>query len=488
MMKHLSKIIAFVLLYVCMCSAATAGTLSRTVVFARFLDDPEFDTPRSDYEQMFNGAEGSLKSYFNTISCGNLEVESYLFPANTGTNTSIELDYCYYCYDSSWRGTYPNCKSSTITGKNDINIAFIIKELAGKIEHSGALPSDDDLDSDGDGFVDNFVVVLRGAGRGTGKGIYTPHVGTVSSTYTNAHGDIRLGGRAIRNYTITYERNSLDTHARFQLNSLGFPNLYPAMGTSPRFTGMWDPMDGPWLSMPLTYIRMKYSGGEWIKDIPVVSEPGEYTLDASVTGNAFRMPSADPSQFWIVEYRDKLNEWESNIPESGLLIYRVNTALSGVSGKNSEIYVCRKDGTLTEHGNVSEAAFSDANGRVSFGPSCNPCPFLADGSKSDTPDISDIIIAGGKAKFRVNSVAAGIDAAVAGDVWRVCVNPSAPDVLQVCGNNIESVAVYDMAGACAISRAAADCSAIDISSLARGVYLVRLSGNGNTLVRKIVVR
>ncbi|WP_455584055.1 T9SS type A sorting domain-containing protein [Bacteroides sp.] len=465
------------------------GTQNRMVVFARFNDDPEMDTPRTTFESMFNGEDHSLKSYFKAISNGQLTVNSYLYPLNQGEgNTSFELKYCYYCYDSSWKGSYPNCKGEDITTSADINIGFIIKELAEKLESSEQLPEANELDSDNDGYVDNFVIVLRGAGRGPGKGIYTPQVGTVSEVFTKAHGPILLKGKTVRNYTITFERNSLETHCRFLLSYMGFPALYRAQGSYPRCVGVWDPMDGPHLSYPLVYNRMKYTNNKWISDIPQITEAGEYTLSSadSPGNNAYKIGSPDEHQYWVLEYRDNTVAWENTLPEKGLLIYRVDTRYSGAITKNTEIYISHKDGTPTVSGDVAEAAFSDANGRTAFNVSTNPYPFFTDGSTFDDLDISDIAITGDKITFRINKLPTGIQNTDT-EGWNIYVAPGSRTLL-LKGEGIEEAGLFDLSGRQLNIFSTVGQDAIDLSGFSAGIYIVRLKDAVKEQVYKLVLK
>ncbi|MFR8836018.1 T9SS type A sorting domain-containing protein [Bacteroides nordii] len=464
------------------------GTQNRVVVFARFKDDPEIDTPRSYFDRIFNGENNSLKSYFKVISNGQLTINSYLYPANTGENTSFELKYCYYCYDNDWKGNYPNCKGKDITSASDINIGFIIKELAGKLEESENILEASMLDNDNDGYVDNFVIVLRGAGRGPGKGIYTPHVGTISEVFTKAQGPILLKGKTIRNYTVTFERNSLDTHCRFLLNYMGFPNAYPTQGSSPRFVGPWDPTDGPQLSYPLIYNRMKYSNNNWINSIPEIIQPGEYTLSPAheATNNAYKISSSDPQQYWIVEYRDNGAAYENNLPEAGLLIYRVDTRYSGVAGKNTEIYLFRKDGTPNCPGEVTEAAFSDINGRTAFSSETNPYPFFTDGSTFNDLAIYDITLKNGLISFRINKVYTDIQESYMSG-WNIHVASDSPRTLLLQGEGIEEVSIFDLSGRSLHSFNINNKKSIKLSDLASGVYIARLRNDVKEQMYKFIL-
>lgn len=461
------------------------GNQNRIVVFARFNGDPEIDTPRNHFEAMFNGNDHSLISYFKAISNDKLTVNSLLYPVNS---SSFELKYCYYCYDTSWKGSYPNCKGNDITSLYDINIGFIIRELATKLESSGNLPDAADMDIDNDGYVDNFVIVFRGAGRGPGKGVHTPQIGTVSTTFTNANGDILLNGKIIRNYTITYERNSLETHCRFLLSYMGFPNQYRNLKTLPRATGQWDPMDGPLLSYPLVYNRVKYTNGNWIDNIPQITETGIYSLNSAnnPTNNAYKLLSSTGNEFWVLEYRDKNVSWDSPIPESGLIIYRVNPVYNGSIGANAEIYLYRKDGSPAVSGDIADAPFSNLNSRMVFNSGSNPFAFMSDGSTSYDINISDIAFDGNKISFSVNKVYVGTNNLLT-EAWKVYPSVSSATVLNVEGDGVEKLSIYNTSGQLLAVYDVRTEKTIQLSQSLNGIIIAKLSGMKNEKVFKIVL-
>ena len=492
MIKYLvnKKWIGFVLWVATLVAASAqtniySGSPNRIVVFARFNGDAEMDTPRSYFEDMFNGETNSLRAYFKSVSNNKLIINSLMFPVDQG---SYEMKYPYFCYDSSWKGSYPVCKGNDITSLYDINIGFILKELSAKITNSGNVPDASALDVNNDGYVDNFVIVFRGAGRGPGKGIYTPQTGTVSTTFTTTNGEITLNGKIIKNYTITYERNSLDTHCRFLLSSLGFPAQYRNLKSLPRSTGQWDPMDGPLLSLPLVYNRMKYSQSTWIENIPQITEPGVYTLSEAghADNNAYKILSSNANEFWVLEYRDKTNTWDKAIPESGLIIYRVNSTFSGSVGANAEIYLYRKNGTPTVSGDIADAPFSDNNGRTTFNNLSNPYSFLTDGTISDDVDISDIRFQGDKMTFKVNKVIAGVENLVS-DSWKVFANHPAKTI-SVTGEGASALTLSDMQGRLIGSYNLSKGKDIDTSSFVPGIYIARLSGISEYKVFKVIIK
>ena len=463
------------------------GSQNRIVVFARFNGDPDIDTPRTNYESMFNGETNSLKSYFKAISNDKLTINSLLYPQNTATGNSYELKFCYFCYDTSWKGSYPNCKGSEITSLYDINIGFIIKDLAAKLNASGELPDASVLDSDNDGIIDNFVIVFRGAARGIGKGIYTPQIGEVSSVFTNTNGIIQVAGKTIKKYTITYERNSLETHCRFLLSSLGFPVQYRNTNTQPRSVGAWDPMDGPQLSYPLVYNRMKYTKSNWISAIPQISAPGTYSLSSANNGtnNAYKILSSNPKQYWVLEYRNKSVTWDTNLPESGLIIYRVNENYTGSVNSNSEVYLYRKDGSSTVFGDILNAPFSDLNGRTAFNSTTNPNSFFTDGTVSNDIDISDIKFDNGLVSFKVNTVIMDVKTANYNE-WSLFVEPSSRTML-LRGEGIKDLTVYSVSGSLVVKSTVQGVSSVQLPNLKPGIYLATLKGKLGEKVIKFIL-
>jgi len=127
--------------------------------------------------------------------------------------------------------------------------------------------------------------------------------------------------------------------------------------------------------------------GDWVDELPVISEAGEYTLNPvqSENNNVFKIKSPNSSsEFFIVEYRKKEGMYDSNTPgtQSGLLIYRINGAMSGqgnAQGPPDEVYLYRPGGTASSNGNFNQAIFNQESGRDTFNDTTNPKPFLYSG-------------------------------------------------------------------------------------------------------------
>ena len=91
----------------------------------------------------------------------------------------------------------------------------------------------------------------------------------------------------------------------------------------------------------------------WITSIPTITTTGTYTLNpiTSSTNNAYRINSPNSTtEYYVVEYRRKTGTFESSLPGSGLLVYRINLSIpSGQWGNDcgppDELYVYRPGGT-----------------------------------------------------------------------------------------------------------------------------------------------
>ena len=88
-----------------------------------------------------------------------------------------------------------------------------------------------------------------------------------------------------------------------------------------------------------------------------------------------------------MEYRRKEGStFDSGLPESGLLVYRINPAYTGGNvnyngtTRLDEVYVFRPGGTTTADGNIEKAAFSEESGRTAFGGDAEVKPFYSDGT------------------------------------------------------------------------------------------------------------
>ena len=393
-MTHMKKSLLSIALFVCglllwkPVQAEAAIQVDNLVLMVNFSEDGAntFQTDFSRYQEMYTGPESepnrSLSQYISTISDGQVTVNTY-FP-QVVNNVFLPVTIQGSASD------YPDAPSGEQFVQQVITAAQNMSELS--------FPSK--LDSmRGDDYIDNLTIIVQvdenntSGAFGSRKAdwgdnqtlLHGWHVGAYNVLPTNM---LRLGSDFDQGY-------ALASHEF--LHTLGAPDLYRTAGEAGDPVGRWwDLMAGPNLtaSYPLAYTRSEL---RWM-DIETLKESGTYTLwpAEGVSGNRAYIlkTSRSDSEFFVVEYRKKpenKQDYDYYIPESGLIVYRVNNAVDYHTNKegNNYIYVFRKD--TTDPAKAQENAFKATVGgqyRSSLGSSdlnahyTSDTIFYSDGSNS----------------------------------------------------------------------------------------------------------
>lgn len=361
------------------------GLYNNLVVFIRFAGDTYHNTPFSTVEEMFNGANydaNSLHNYYHHTSYNQLDLWSHFYPQPDGeTVLSYEDIYpkqYYQPYD-------PITNSIGYLDEERVEREFSLLERAiNYIEDM--VPEDLDLDYNGDGLVDNVVFVCKGE-TGEWNSLLWPHRWSIFDRYVPLH------GLQVYDFNLQLEQGgyfNVSTLCHEMFHSLTAPDLYHYTSGGIDPVGSWDLMCGTTEPPQQTSTYMKYKYGNWVEEIPLLSDDpesfGTYELEpVSWEGgrrNGYMIPLYG-SQFLFIEYRDKSNIFESKIPGSGLLIYRIDTRFDGNAGWDGnenldEVYLFRRGGTPTVAGDLDHAYFSQESGRTSFNYNTDPYPFIHD--------------------------------------------------------------------------------------------------------------
>lgn len=384
-------------------SGRNSGTLNNLVVYIRFSDQPEFTTDTTEYYNMFNDTTpnvSSMLNYFQFASYGKLNLPSHFYPAPPS--------YTVISYQDIYpRGYYmPYNATTNPEGYQEWErTAREHKLLKRAVEYiADEVPDNLDIDYNNDGYVDNVVFIIKG-GTTAWATLLWPHRWVLYSE--NAY----INGLRVYDYNFQLE-NSLSSsgvgvlcHEMF--HSLGAPDLYHYSPHPVTPVGDWDVMAANHNPPQLMSSYMKYRYGDWIDEIPEITECGIYTLNplASETGNCFKIASPNSgTDYFVIEYRKKEGVFESSLPTSGLLIYKVNTLEDGngnADGPPDELYVYRPDGTLNVNGSLGQAAFAEDFDRTEFNDNTNPSCFLSNGLPGGI-DISNISMIGETMSFEVN--------------------------------------------------------------------------------------
>jgi M6 family metalloprotease-like protein len=365
-------------------NAPTTGAINNLVVFIRFSNENAsvFTKSTSEYNSMLNSSTSganSLYNYYREVSYNQLSVNSSLFPTPGTTIISYQ--------DSQPRGYYQPYNASTnpigYTGGDDGTMRrerehTLLRNAINYINGLGQFPSAANIDRDNDGYVDSVTFVVSGSPNGWSSLLW-PHMWAL---YTY---DVRIQGKQIWEYALQLEsmiHAGVLAHEMFHV--LGAPDLY-------RYYNYDEPV-GPWDLMavnsdisPHMGCYMKYKYGGWINSIPQIGS-GTYTLNSltSSTNNCYKIASPNSStEFFIVEYRNKASSvFENSAPDSGLLVYRINTEVSwgNADGPPDEVYIFRPGGTPSADGNIYQANFSQSVGRTRINDTTDPYSFLSNGS------------------------------------------------------------------------------------------------------------
>jgi M6 family metalloprotease-like protein len=354
--------------------------LNNIVIFIRFSDEAEFVNDISSYDSLFNNRmHPSLYSYYNEVSYNQFRINSTFYPKNSNILFSYKDSHpraYYQIYDSVSNpiGYIPNPYDPYAQAREQREFQLLydcINSLNDQI------PTDLNVDADGDDNIDNVTFVISGS-IDTWTSLLWPHRWALWGKYAYVNNRYR-----VYNYNFQLQNSlSVTVLCHEMFHTLGAPDLYhydsPYNELSP--CSVWDIMDRGSAHMS-AYMKWKY--GKWIPEIPEIFNSGVFSLSSLVFSPncAYKIKSpASDSEYFIVEYRKKFGQFESNLPGDGLLVYRINPNRSGNEhGPPDEIYLFRPGGAPNHDGSPYEAFLSKSSGRIVFGDSLTFKCFLSNG-------------------------------------------------------------------------------------------------------------
>lgn len=396
--------------------APTKGTVINLMVFIRFADDPELLETYSDYETQFNGEDAdtpSLLNYYREVSLGALDVKTVFAPPPDDGWVTAYTDpnsrSIYRTYDSA-----TNPLGYTTDDEARIREHTMLANALAAVE--AQIPEDVDIDADDDGFVDNVIFMVQGW-PDAWSDLLWPHKWEFWT-------DVPFKGALVDTYNFQFMTLMLIAPATFaheMFHSFGAPDLYHYSQDDLDPVGPWDVMGSTGVFAPqhmLSYMKFRYGG--WLDEIPEITQTGPVTLHPSWADGtqAVKVAVAESTdEFFILEYRRDAGVFESSLPASGLLVYRINTREDGVGNRNGppdEIYVLRPGGDLDTNGDIKKAPLSAESGRTRVNEVSDPAIHLQDNS-SATLRVYDVGTAGDTITFQVCLVAPDCGERVCGD-------------------------------------------------------------------------
>jgi M6 family metalloprotease-like protein len=350
----------------------TSGTVNNLCIFIRFADQTEFDTPRSVFAAKFNAVgdeENSLRNYYLKTSYNQLDITTSLYPVcqpeeNLSYQDSQPRNY-FIPYNAVTNPIGYNGETEMMH-RQQVLLANAINALSAQI------PTTLDIDADNNNYVDNISFIIRGGHTYWAELLW-------GRSWDLDEQEVYINGIRVWDYTFLPEnQNDVVVHCHEMFHSIGSPDLYHYSwdGVSP--VGCWDLMENGYGHMT-AHMKNKYCN--WLPAPTVISQTGDYTLNpiTSATGNHYQINvNGVPGESIHLEYRKKGSDiFESFLPDSGLLIYRVRNTLTGNAyGPPDEVYIYRPDGSATLNGQVHNAAFSANRNRTEFNDYTNPNCFL----------------------------------------------------------------------------------------------------------------
>lgn len=382
------------------------GVFSNLTVFIRFNGDAEITTPASTVNAMFNGNDDedeSMRKFYKQFTYNQLFINSYFYPEFDGEQI---LSY----EDIHPRNFYRPYNAATnptgYQGQEDrAQREFDLLERA--IEYvKPMIPEDLDIDCNDDGVVDNMVFVVKG-NVGDWADLLWPHQWSFYEREIFIHGVQVLNFNFQLESASTYFTVSTLCHEMF--HSLGAPDLYhyyDPYNLDP--AGSWDLMCGTSNPPQSSCVWLKHRYGNWIDEIPTITEYGTYTLEANTweggRRNGYLIPTGHPKQFYLLQFRDKDNYYDHGVPGRGITISRIDKRFNGGAGFNGsdvldEVYVFQPGGNLHRQGNLQTAFFSEAAGRTEFNKDTPAYPWINSGIVDDTFNICNIKTVGNRMQF-----------------------------------------------------------------------------------------
>ena len=396
-------------------SGRNHGRLNNIVIFVRFSDDAEISTSFTTIDAMFNDSAAtatSMLNYFRHASYNKIDILTHYYPTPNGTTVvsyqdSLPRSY-YVPYDAT---TAPNGYQDDTERRN--REFGLLERAVNYVNANSPVPTSLNLDMDNDGYVDNICFVVKGTYTGWSDLLW-PHKWSLWDR------NVYINGKRVYTFNLQLEGSgshyfSSSTFCHEMFHTLGAPDLYRYnVGTNVSGVGSWDLMCSN--STPPQHMSayMKWKYGNWIDSIPEITIPGTYTLhslaDPDYSNCAYKIAAQEPHQWYVLEYRDNTELFETALPGKGLIIFRIDDRYNGNASYDGvdyfdEVYLFRPGaGDDSTNGSPSQAFFRYGTGRTAFSPSTNPHPWLTGNVIDTTISITDIGSAGTTISFTYNDL------------------------------------------------------------------------------------
>ncbi|MCG6186811.1 M6 family metalloprotease domain-containing protein [Maribellus maritimus] len=284
---------------------------------------PDLDLTYSpnDFDNMMNQSNyngtGSFRDYYLEASNGNLSLSVDVYGWYVAEN-----NYEYYGDENG-----------------DTRSRILVAEAIDAAEAAGVDFSQ--YDNDGDGEVDNLMVVHSGPGaeEGNRTQYIWSHRWTLGLFYRRNYDEVTINSYTIQPETRTYGMVGIGVFCHEFGHALDWPDLYDTDGSSEGL-GKWCLMAyGSWLNNERTPAMVSAWAREeigWITPT-VISANGDYSLSPAATSTqCYKLTTQNSNEYFLLENRYKTG-FDASLPGSGLAIFHVNTNESDNDNERSKL-------------------------------------------------------------------------------------------------------------------------------------------------------
>lgn len=352
------------------------------VIFVRFSDqtDDYFNAIYQGQETAYNGKTNGARFVGYYDDANNGRSFSRYMAAISGGGHAVKNIFPQYNEATGAVDVLTLSKVTYGEAKTEDKDTTVVKEVIEKIDLT---PYESELDQDNDGRIDNVTIIMQADEDVKGSGGFEPtlrsHKLSLLDTYTWTDTSKSTNTfNMLNSNVLSGKRAGLIAHE--YLHSLGYPDLYlPDDNNGDPPVGNWDMMaaDARFMNLPLAYLRQHFSGWASVPEVEDVgankttNNDGSTTYEISLTAfsganpnNAVMVTSpVNPYEKFVIELRERTDGYYSDdsldggIPvKSGVIVYRVNTTVEGLSNYYGSIGVTVFTATGAKDDNRSDAA------------------------------------------------------------------------------------------------------------------------------------
>jgi immune inhibitor A len=275
---------------------------------------------------VFDTAGATVRDYFNEISGAQIDLVTVNLPSTLGWRTAPQT-YAYYCNGQNGLGSYPN------------NCQKMVEDLVDQVD---PLVDFSQYDNDGDNYVDVLLVIHTGSGA--------ERTGSANDIWSHKWGiNARLkDGVYISSYTTQPEYwttpgdMTIGVYAHELGHGFGLPDLYDTDNSSKGIGrwclmayGGWNGTNGASPAYPCAWSRIQMGFAAYTNVSGVLINQAIPNIEQG--GPIYRLWTAGAigQQYYLVENRQRLG-YDVGLPNSGLLIWHIDDGKASLQNPNDQ--------------------------------------------------------------------------------------------------------------------------------------------------------